>query len=262
MAGGQAEPEPQPDKEPVEGGRARYGFGGALADSWDVFRRHLRICLGLFAVAHVAAALLAFTLLLAASAAGEYAAIPARLAAGVVIPALAGSFAIAALSRHVLEDLPQARWDAPRIPLLRADVLGMMLVAALGAVAAVLLLGGYGILVLPFFYGPPIAMQILMTEERSLSEALQRARATLAGRWHTMLYLFAVALVLGIVSIVPVGGLVSLADGRDDLGTIAALSLGRGLLIGLFAGFLGAMQIAIFRRLVEPAPTDRSATRG
>lgn len=259
MAAGRTEPELAQE---TEHGPARYGFGGAIADAWDLFKEHLRICLGLFAVLHVAGALLAFMLLLAASAAGDFAAIPARLTAGVVIPVVAGSLAVAALSRHVLEGPLEEAPD--RISLLRADVLGMTLVAALGAVAAVLLLGGYGILVLPFFYGPPVAMQIVVTEERSVSEGLHRARASLAGRWHALLYLFAVALVLGIVSIVPVGGLVSLAGDRDDLGTIAALSLGRGLLIGLFAGFLGAMQIAIFRRLMEPAPapTDGAASQG
>ena len=112
-------------------------------------------------------------------------------------------------------------------------------------------------MVLPLFYGPPIAMQLVVTREISLTQALSRARALLSGRWNTLLYLFAVALVLGIVSIVPVGGLVALASGRDDLGTIAALSVGRGVLIGLFAGFLGAMQIAIFRRLA-----DEDASRG
>ena len=247
-----ASPEPGLDPEPTA--PARYGFGGALADSWDVFREHLRICLGLFAVLHLAGALLSFMVLLAASSLGDFAAIPARLLAGVVIPVIAGSFAVAALSRHVLEELPEGGSGAQRARLLRPDVIGMSLVAALAAVAAVVLLGGYGILVLPLFYGPPMAMQLVVTRELSLAEALQTGRVSLAGRWNTILYLFAVALVLGIVSIVPVGGLVSLADGRDDLGTIAALSLGRGLLIGLFAGFIGAMQIAIFRRLERPGP--------
>ena len=258
-----APPEPGSDREPVV--PARYGFGGALADSWDVFREHLRICLGLFAAFHVAGALLSFMLLLGASSLGTVATIPARLLAGVVIPIVAGSLAVGALSRHVLEVLSDhSAEDVQRSKLLRADVIGMTLVAALAGVAAVVLLGGYGILVLPLFYGPPIAMQLAVTRDLPLAEALQTARVLLAGRWHTMLYLFAVALVLGIVSIVPVGGLVSLAGGRDDLGTIAALSLGRGLLIGLFAGFIGAMQIAIFRRLQErPQPaTAGAATPG
>jgi hypothetical protein len=79
-----------------------------------------------------------------------------------------------------------------------------------------------------------------------------------------MLYLFAVALILGIASIVPVGGLVSLAGQRSDVPTIGVLSLGRGVLIGLFAGFLGAMQISIYRRLSEGADdvTDAAATPG
>ena len=253
-----ASPEPGLDPEPTA--PARYGFGGALADSWELFRRHLRVCLGLFVLLHVAGALLSFLVLLAASSLGDVAAIPARLLAGVVIPVIAGSFAVAALSRHVLEEIPDRTGDVQRVKLLRPDVIGMTLVAALAAVAAVVLLGGYGILVLPLFYGPPIAMQLTVTRDLSLAEALQTARVLLAGRWNTILYLFAVALVLGIVSIVPVGGLVNLANGRDDLGTIAALSLGRGFLIGLFAGFLGAMQIAVFRRLVErPAPVTGEA---
>lgn len=236
-----------------------------MANAWDVFREYLGICLGLFAVLHMAGALLSFMLLLAASSAGDFAAIPVRLLTGVVIPVIAGSFAVAALSRHVLEALPADGGDGTvRTKLLRPDVIGMTLVAALAAVAAVLLLGGYGILVLPFFYGPPIAIQLVLTRGLAVADALQMTKVSLAGRWNTLLYLFAVALVLGIVSIVPVGGLVSLAAGRDDLGTVAALSVGRGLLIGVFAGFLGAMQIAIFRRLEEPASvtTGGTATQG
>lgn len=226
-----------------------------MADGWDVFTAHLKICLGLFAVLHLAGALLSFMLLLAASSLGDLAVIPARMTGGVVIPVIAGSLAVAALTRHVLEPSPasdDAHAGATRNGLLRTDVLGMALVAALAAVAAVLFLGGYGILVLPFFYGPPIAMQFVVTRELALSDALRDARLTLAGNWQTLLYLFAIALVLGIISIVPVGGLVSLAGGRDNLGTIAALSLGRGLMIGIFAGYLGAMQIGIFRRLTAP----------
>ncbi len=216
------------------------------------------MCLGLFVVFHLAGALLSFMLLLAASSLGTFAAIPARLMAGVVIPVVAGSFAVGALSRHVLEDLPDGNGtEVRRNRILRPDVIGMTLVAALIAVAVVMLLGGYGILVLPLFYGPPIAMQFVTTRKLSLAEALQTARGNLAGHWNTMLYLFAVALVLGIVSIVPVGALVSLAGARDDLGIIAALSLARGLLIGLFAGFLGAMQIAIFCRLDDLARPSR-----
>lgn len=251
-----SDPSSESALEPAPTERARYGFGGALADGWDLFREHLKICLALFAVLHLAGALLSFMVLVAASSLGDLAVIPARLTAGVVIPVIAGSLAVAAVTRHVLEPLPTDDPEGsgePRRGLLRPDVLGMTLVAALTAVAAVVFLGGYGILVLPFFYGPPLAMQLVVTTDLSLSEALQRARTMLPGNWHTLLYLFAVALILGIISIVPVGGLVSLAGSRDDLGTIAALSLGRGLLIGLFAGYLGTMQVAIFRRLSEPA---------
>lgn len=234
-----------------------------MTDAWGVFTQHLRLCLGLFAAFHLVAAALSFLLLLAASSLGNAAAIPARLIAGVVLPVIAGSLAVAALARHVLSRprLGETEASGPASHgLLRSDVIGMTLVAALVAVVAVIFLGGFGILLLPFFYGPPIAMQFVVAEEMSLSEALHAARAALAGGWHTMLYLLLVALVLGVISIVPVGGLVSLANERDDLYTIAALSLGRGLLIGLFAGFLGAMQIAIFQRLRHPAGAATGGT--
>lgn len=256
-----------PEEEPGPSTPARYGFGGALADGWEIFTKHLSSCLSLFAGLHLAGALFSFTLLLAASPLGDFAVIPARLTAGVVIPVIVGSLAIAAFSRRVLSAQPDpSEVDAPEDRgLLHSNVMGLTLVASLAAVAAVVFLGGYGILVLPFFYGPPIAMQLAITRDLSPSEALQTARASLAGRWYTLLYLFATALALGIISIVPVGGLVGLANGRDDLATIAALSLGRGLSIGLFASFLGAMQIAIFRRLHEEAPTAstrEAATQG
>lgn len=234
-----------------------------MTDSWAVFTEHLRLCLSLFAVFHLVAAALSFLLLLAASSLGDAAAIPARLTAGVVLPVIAGSLAVAALSRHVLAGRPPGETGSdPAAPrgLARSDVIGMTLIAALVAVGAVIFLGGFGILLLPFFYGPPIAMQFVVTGEMSLSEALHSARAAVAGSWHTMLYLLLVALILGVISIVPVGGLVSLANGRADLYTIAALSLGRGLLIGLFAGFLGAMQIAIFQRLRRPETAARGGT--
>lgn len=234
-----------------------------MTDAWGVFTEHLRLCLGLFAGFHLVAAALSFLLLLAASSLGDVAAIPARLTAGVVSPVIAGSLAVAALSRHVLSRRPGGETEpAGAAPpgLVRSDVIGMTLVAALVAVGAVVFLGGFGILLLPFFYGPPIAMQFVVSEDMSLSEALHRGRAALAGAWHTMLYLLLVALILGVISIVPVGGLVSLANERADLYTIAALSLGRGSLIGLFAGFLGAMQIAIFQRLRQPAAAATGGT--
>jgi hypothetical protein len=214
---------------------------------------------------HAAGALLSFLLLVAASSLGAVAAIPARLTSGVVIPAIAGSMAVALFSRHALAGTvatsPDVE-DEARPTLARPDVLGMTLVAALAAVGAVVFLGGYGILVLPFFYGPPVAMQLVATRDLALSEALQTARTLMAGRWHLMLYLFATALLLGTVAIVPVGGLVSLAGGSEGLTTIAALSLGRALLIGSFAGFLGAMQLAIFRTVSEPAVTGEAASPG
>lgn len=233
-----------------------------MTDGWDVFTGHLRPCLGLFAGFHLVAAALSFLLLLAASSLGDVAAIPARLIAGVVLPVIAGSLAVAALSRHVLSRHTEGEDEAAAVSrgLVRSDVIGMTLVATLVAVGTVVLLGGFGILLLPFLYGPPIAMQFVVAEESSLSEALHKGRAALAGAWHTMLYLLLVALILGVISIVPVGGLVSLADGRADLYTIAALSLGRGLLIGLFAGFLGAMQIALFQRLRHPAVATTGGT--
>ena len=253
-------------KEPTHTPPPRYGFGGALADAWDTFTAHLRPSLVIFGLFHVLGALVSFTLLIGASSLGAVAVIPARLMALVVAPVLAGSLAVASLSRYawVASDgsLPQTSNPTPR-SILRPDILGLALVAAVGAVIAVLLLRGPAILVLPFFYGPPIAMQLAVTEELSLAQALQSARVALAGQWQSLLYLFAVSLALGLLAIVAVGGLLSLAGGRDDLGTAAALSLGRGLIIGVSAAFVGAMQIAIFRRLMEPAPvsTSGAATR-
>lgn len=236
-------------------GSSRYGFGEALADAWGFFGEHLTLCSTIFGAVHVAAALLSLLLLVAASSLGSVTAIPARLTAGVVLPVMAGSLGVAILSRKVRRSQAEGRDEEAPGGLLagldRADIVGLTLVAALLAVAAVIFLGGYGVLILPFFYGPPIAMQIVVERGASIPDALRDARGMLVGAWNTMLYLFAVALILGVVSIVPVGGLVSLAGHREDLPTIAVLSLGRGLLIGLFSGFLGAMQITIYRRLRE-----------
>ncbi len=187
-----------------------------------------------------------------------------RLVSGVIVPTFAGSICVALLTKFLLASRARSLGEDPPARVTNGAVLVMASVASGVALVAVIFLGGYGVVLLPFFYGPPVAMQILIAEKRPPGEAVSAARERLRGNWHTIVYLFGVAVASGILALVPVGALFSLAADRGDLPTVGAVTLGRGALVGLFATFAGVMQVTLYLHLrdTHAVPTDGAPIPG
>ncbi len=235
--------EPEPHRSEVP---PRYGFAHALSTAWALLAANAARAFGIFVAIHLLAAVLSFLILLAAPAEVAAAVIPARFVAGVLVPTFAGSIGVAILTNVLIR--PDAAGGGIT-GVVTGTTASMATIAAAVALVAVLFLGGYGVLVLPFFYGPPIAMQIAVAEGWGVQASLASARARLRGNWHTVLYLFAVAVALGVLSVVPVGGVFSLVAERADVAVVALVSVARGVLIGIFATFVGVMQVSSYLRL-------------
>ncbi len=254
-----ASSDPGPDEaavppEALQDGPARYGFGSFLTDSWALLRAHVRALVGIFVGVHVVAALVPFLFFFRPDAG---VALPVVFLIRVVIPVALGSLAVALVSPSMIapaDPTPSLRAEERRIRAARADLVAMCLLASMAAVVAVIFLGAYGFLILPLFYGPPIAMQILSAEGASFGEAMTGARVMLKNNWRTMLYLFNVSLGTGLVAFVLIGGLFSLLTGGPEPITSVIVAIGQGAIVGSLAAFLAAGQNAIFLRLRGPIP--------
>ena len=174
----------------------------------------------------------------------------------VVLPVLIGTVAMA-IGSSLLLDSPgpgevstsnaslRSAWRqiGPR----RFDVVVMGLVASLFAIAAVLFLGAYGFLILHLFYGPPIAIQVLVGEAGSYRESLQRARMLLRGNWRTILYLLNASLAIGAVALLVLDLIVRFVGGGGG----ALLAVFQGLVLGALTALLAGAQVSLFLYLLR-----------
>lgn len=194
----------------------------------------------------------------------EGAALPVVFLIRVVVPVLLGSFAAAAISVLVLrrrQGLSTSVSEA--VSLTRGngtDLLAMALVATMLAIVAVLFLGAYGFIVLHLFYGPPVAMQVLVSERLPLRDALVRARSCLRGNWRLFAYLFALALLIGLVTFVVLGAAFSVVREVVEPWRSLGLATSQGLVTGALSSVIVAAQIALYLQLRELWPGPREAT--
>ena len=194
----------------------------------------------------------------------EGAALPVVFLIRVVVPVLLGSFAAAAISVLVLrrrQGLSTSVSEA--VSLTRGngtDLLAMALVATMLAIVAVLFLGAYGFIVLHLFYGPPVAMQILVSERLPLRDSLVRARSYLRGNWRLFAYLFALALLIGLVTFVVLGAAFSVVREVVEPWRSLGLATSQGLVTGALSSVIVAAQIALYLQLRELWPGPREAT--
>lgn len=237
----------------------RYGFGTYLGATWSSFRTSAGPAVGISLVLHLLAAFLPFLISFEVP---EIAALPTVFLIRVVVPVSLGSIAIAVISVLMLRRRtePAARiGDA--VGLVRSsgmDLIAMSLVAALLAIVAVLFLGAYGFLLLHFFYGPPIAMQVLVSERLGLRQSLTTARAYLRGNWRLILYLFSVALGLGLVTFLVLGGVfTSVRSAPEPWGSLV-LATSQGIVVGAVTAVVAAAQVALYLQLraLWPGPTE------
>lgn len=191
------------------------------------------------------------------------AALPTVFLIRVVVPVLLGSIAVAIISVLILRRRAEPSATlGDAISLVRTggmDVLTMSLVATLLAIVAVLFFGAYGFVVLAFFYGPPIAMQVLASERLPLRASLSTARSYLSGNWRLVLYLFTIALGSGLVAFVVLGAaFAGLREGPRPWSSIA-LALSQGLVTGALASVVAAAQVAAYLRVREGFPGNEPA---
>jgi len=198
----------------------------------------------------------------------DAAALPLIFLVRVVAPVMAGSLAVAVISVLLLppsaEPSPGVRAAARLARGAGMDLWAMSLVATMLAIVAVLFFGAYGFLVLHFFYGPPIAMQVLMSERLSLRESLRSARAYLRGSWRLVLYLFSIALILGMLTFVVLGAAFSAWQDSSEPWSSLALAGSQGIVTGAFAAVVAAAQVALYLqvRMEEPAPAGSEERAG
>lgn len=227
--------------------RERYSFSRFARDSWMHFRVGAASLIALFCLMHVIAALLPYLVTFEVPDAVGY---PLVFLFRVVVPVLLGTIAIAIGSRLLLRapgDELRAAEGASRsvsrdVTARWPDVAVMGLVASMFAIVTVLFLGAYGFLILHFFYGPPVAIQALVTERISYRDALQRARALLQGNWRTILYLLNASLAIGAVGLLVLDLVVRLVG----TGGGPVLAVFQGVVLGALTAFLAGAQVSIF----------------
>ena len=194
------------------------------------------------------------------------AALPVVFLIRVVVPVLLGSLAVAVISALVLRRREEPSSSiSEAVSLTRArgtDLLAMALVATLLAIVTVLFFGAYGFILLHLFYGPPVAMQILVSEQIPLRDALGRTRSYLRGNWLMFGYLFALALLVGLVTFVVLGGAFTVMRETPEPWRALGLTASQGLVTGALAASIVAAQLALYLHLrkVWPGPAEEVTT--
>ena len=182
----------------------------------------------------------------------------------VVIPVILGSVAVAVISLLMLRRRGESSASLGEAASLTrssgTDLLAMSLVATMLAILAVLFLGAYGFIVLHLFYGPVVAVQILVSERMPLRDSLSRARAYLRGNWLLVGYLFAVALLLGLVSFLVLGAAFTAVANVPAPWDSVALATSQGLVTGVVGALVAAAQVALYLQVralwPEPGPVE------
>lgn len=184
----------------------------------------------------------------------------ARLPLGILIevavPAFAGTLAMVAatlvLVRHQEEETQQAgigpQFRDRLKPALATGLLSAFIASALLLVPFLGLLLSF--LLMPLVLGPPIVGQVIAVEGLSLREALKRARGLTAGMTgRVSLYLLNVGVGLGILSVLLVGGAMSLARTAGDLPRVLITSIYQAAVLGIIVGFLATVEYVVFTKL-------------
>lgn len=212
---------------------------------------------------HVAAALAPYLIFFRIP---EAAALPVVFLIRVVVPVILGSITVAVISLLFLRRQAQPSASiGEAIALTRTggtDVLAMSLVATMIAILAVLFLGAYGFIVLHLFYGPPVAMQVLASERLPLRDSLSTARSYLHGNWRLLAYLFAVALLVGLVTFVILGAAFAGLRNAPEPTRTMVMVVSQGLITGALAAFVAAAQVALYLQLrsLWPGPSQEPAS--
>lgn len=201
------------DATGVSGSSRPLGFKGTMSEGWRLYRSAAGRLTALFVGAYVAVTLLqAGSAVSPLGAAGGLGGVVAEIALRLALPALVGSFAMAAAAIIMQDALGGERTGAlaaSRIlaPLWRELLAGGLVAVMLTLVAVVPPFVGLATLLGPMMfallYGPPFVVHAIALESKALRDAWPRARALLARSWPRLLmYWLTAALGLRLVELI------------------------------------------------------------
>ena len=102
----------------------------------------------------------------------------------------------------------------------------------------------------PLVFGPPIVAQVIAVEGLSLRDALSRTRTLLAGvGGRAFLYLLNIGVGIGILSVLMIGGAMSLVVDGPEIVRVLVNSVYQSAVLGLLVGFLATVEYVMFTQL-------------
>lgn len=243
------------ETDPKEESPQYLSFTNVLAQTGRLYALRWKPLAVLFALASIAITLLSLVGL----------ASPGRLelflafAAQIVLPVIIGSFAMALASVMYADRSgePVGVRDAwGRVRPRSRDILFSGLFASMLALWAVILLRQFGFVLMPLFFGPPIAIQVIALEGLDFRPARSRSRELLKGQTgRVVVYLVVVALAVGLLGTATLSATVAVLDPALDGATLAGVfSIVQVLVAALMLPFLAGAAYVCYRTLVATQP--------
>ena len=228
------------------------GFAATLRIAFDHFRNRFSTLAALFCGVHLFLTLLPFVFFFDIPDSTQ---LSLFLFLQILLPVSFGSVAVAIGTAIVANDVvgrddvgPGVVWRS--FGVLRRETFMAALVAAIVALLAALLLGFYGLFLLPLFYGPPLVAQALAVERVPLRAALRKARLLAAGNMlRVFVYLLNVSLGIGVVAFMVVGTLIELTRQAPEAATSIVLAVVQGIVLGLLIAYLACVQTVMYLSL-------------
>jgi hypothetical protein len=184
--------------------------------------------------------------------------LPVSFLVRVVFPAFLASigiaFATVIFHGDAAGDEPSSGSVTRRLADDARDLGGAGLLSGILGLTMVVLLGGVGLFMLPLFFGPPILVQVITLEHRSLVDGWYRTRALMAGSWARVILVIAVV-VLGTAlagTLVLTGGFV-LTREMSDVGRAISFTVLQSLVAGVTLPYLAAISFVTYADLVNRA---------
>jgi hypothetical protein len=208
------------------------------AQSWQLYRDSAASLVATFFVAFLALSIFVNGIASAVSGFGDDTATGNQISSGdillylvlvVVLPLLVGSISFGIASVMLTDRVcgrPATAWDAWRqiVPRLGQMLVGVMATVMIVLIGFMLVGPIFGqLIIVPMLVGPPIALQAMVLEGTPFRGGLVRLRALMKGSWTRMpMYLFTIALGLGIVQLLAFQGLARpiLAVSSDTLARV------------------------------------------
>jgi len=241
------------------------GFATTLRIAFHHYRRRFSTLAALFCGVHLFLTLLPFVFFFDLPDSTQ---LSLFLLLQILLPVSLGSVAITVGTSIVANDIvdrddvgPGEVWRS--FGPLRREAFLSALVAAVIALLAALLLGFYGLFLLPLFYGPPLVAQALAVERVGMRASLRRARTLAAGNsLRVFVYLLNVSLGIGVVAFMVVGTLIELTRRAPEAPTALVLAVVQGIVLGVLIAYLACVQTVMYLSLrAEKEDFDDEALR-